>query len=176
MPTHNARSPRPLPPPISQATTWFDLKWKAPFDNGMPILSYSVAWRCSGPRATVVDSFTIDYNGVGYYGVNEFLCINSPVNTTLLHNTVIAAEGCANGECSFNATGLLQDTAYDFQITPRNGLGEGAPSVWLQGDGTTPTLPFGFIVGCSAGCFFTNDGEGKLPPTPGAPSVSSFTR
>jgi hypothetical protein len=42
------------------------------------------------------------------------------VNTTLVTSIVDANTNCVGGLCSFNATNLLQDTAYDFQIFAHN--------------------------------------------------------
>ena len=67
--------------PFAKSTTWFELRWSPPFDNGMPIDYYTIHWRCSGPTPTTTESFPIYYDGNAHYGVNEFLCIYSTVRT-----------------------------------------------------------------------------------------------
>ena len=108
----------------------------------------------------------------GRFGANAFLCINSPVNTTLQTVTLDAASACAGGPCVFNATGLLQDTAYDFRVVPHNAIGSTPidQNAWLIGDGS-PISGFPLVQGCDASCFFTLAGAPKVPPTPDTPSV-----
>ena len=95
------------------------------------------------------------------------------INETLLTNTIsVGGPSCSSELCSFNATELEQDTAYDFRVWATNNDGNSRPSDWLQGAGPGVVGPSG---GCDPSCFFTAAGAPKLPPVPEAPTMTGET-
>ena len=89
-------------------------------------------WRCSGPTATVDDYDDYVPTTWSVTGYNTFFCSSAAgftINEGLRQDEVPvdlgAGSNCTSTSCSFLATGLELDTAYDFKIRAHNSLGWG---------------------------------------------------
>ena len=93
-----------MPPPKS--TSWLQLRWLAPADNGNAIVSYEIEWQCSSNGGAAYPS-----------GANDAACTDPPLTSV---EVAVGSADCTAAQCAFNATGLSPDVAYDFRIRAKD--------------------------------------------------------